>query len=802
MIGKMNVLVQKLRWALDPSRWMIRLLGLSKFEENQKEPGLILIQMDGLSHTHFHHAIRRGYLPFLKKLKMKEGYRDFHHYAGVPSCTPAIQAELFYGIKQAVPAFKFVDHKTGEIACFYESHTACLIEGRLEKQKKGLLTGGSSYSNIFSAGAKENAHFCVASVGWHAFFHAMNPYSLTVLILFNLFTLLRSLFYITLEFILAVFDSFRGTLLGFGFREEFMFILPRLLITVGLRELTTLGVKLDIARGLPVIHANFFGYDDQAHRRGPSSRFAYWSLPGIDACIKRIWEAAQNSVIRDYDVWIYSDHGQEEAIPYATENGKKIEDAIADVFHGMLPDENFEIQGESNGKRKMGCREANSFFQKPSVPISAPPLFDKKIVVTAQGPLGFIYPHRSFNAEEREKCAHALIGQAHIPLVITRTDENEVYGFTREGKFLLPDEAGRILGENHPYLEEVGEELKTLGRHLDTGAFIISGWKKNSKSISFPMEYGSHAGPGPQEMDGFALLPKHLRVPLLRGKYLRPSVLRELALDYLQGSEKILYETDPLRVSRRHLRLMTYNVHSCIGMDGKLSPDRIARVIARHDPDVIALQELDVGRLRTNGMDQAKIIAELLDMNYHFHPVRMIEEELYGNAILSRTPLKIIDAGSLPRAFDNFCFEPRGALWAEIEYLDTRIQLINTHLSFWAHEQKKQAESLCGPHWLSNPACDGNVILCGDFNAFPGSKVCQSIQKHLQDVQQKLDSHKPLNTWFGHFPVGRIDHIFVNQKIKVIKVEVPSSRLEKMASDHLPLIAELRIPANYKTSTV
>lgn len=759
MITRMYTGVQKLRRFLDPHRWMIRLLGLSKFEQIQKEPGLILIQIDGLSHPRFHQAMRRGYLPFLKKLKLNEGYRDLHHYAGIPSSTPAIQAELFYGIKQAVPAFKFVDHQTGETLCFYQSHTACVVEEQLAKKKKGLLDGGSSYSNIFSAGAKKNAHFCVASVGWNAFFQAINPYSLSVLILFNFFSFLRGIFYIVIEFALAVFDSLRGTLLGFGFREEFQFILSRLLVTVGLRELTTIGVKLDIARGLPIIHVNFFGYDDQAHRRGPSSRFAYWALPGIDACIKRIWKAAQNSVIRDYDVWIYSDHGQEEVTPYAVENGKKIENAVNDIFHDIFPGEDFQT------------------------------------TVTAQGPLGFIYPQRALNEQEKEKAAQTLVGRAHIPLVITRIDDNNVYGFTHEGKFLLSDETGKILGENHPYLEEVGEELKTLGRHKDSGEFIISGWKKNAKSLSFPMEYGSHAGPGPDETDGFALLPRHLRIHLIHGKYLRPSVLRELALDYLQGSEKVFYEADPLRISRRALRVMTYNVHSCVGIDGKLSPERIARVIARHDPDVIALQELDSGRLRSNGVDQAKVIAELLDMQYHFHPARMIEEEMYGNAVLSRYPLKIIHAGSLPRAFENFCFEPRGALWVEIEYLNTRIQLINTHLSFWAREQKKQTETLCGIDWLSNPACEGNIILCGDFNAFPDSKACQSIQKCLQDVQQKLTAHKPLNTWFGHFPLSRIDHIFVNQKIEVLKVEVPSFRLEKLASDHLPLIAELGIPA-------
>ena len=76
----------------------------------------------------------------------------------------------------------------------------------------------------------------------------------------------------------------------------------------------------------------------------------------------------------------------------------------------------------------------------------------------------------------------------------------------------------------------------------------------------------------------------------------------------------------------------------------------------------------------------------------------------------------------------------------------------------------------------------------------PQSRVYRSVRQKLEDAQLKIDKHKPLNTWFGHFPMGRIDHIFVSQGIAVLKVEVPNSRLEKLASDHLPLIAEMRIP--------
>jgi len=50
------------------------------------------------------------------------------------------------------------------------------------------------------------------------------------------------------------------------------------------------------------------------------------------------------------------------------------------------------------------------------------------------------------------------------------------------------------------------------------------------------------------------------------------------------------------------LRIMTYNVHRCVGVDGRADPRRIAEVIAAYQPDIVALQELDVGRLRTGAL--------------------------------------------------------------------------------------------------------------------------------------------------------------------------------------------------------
>src|SRR5262249_37923564 len=109
---------------------------------------------------------------------------------------------------------------------------------------------------------------------------------------------------------------------------------------------------------------------------------------------------------------------------------------------------------------------------------------------------------------------------------------------------------------------------------------------------------------------------------------------------------------------------MTYNVHRCVGADGRADPRRIAEVIAACQPAIAALQEIDGGRRRTGGIDQPLAIAHLLGMGVHFHPALKVEEELYGDAILTALPMRLVKAGSLPGSIG---FEPRGALWVAVE---------------------------------------------------------------------------------------------------------------------------------------
>lgn len=238
---------------------------------------------------------------------------------------------------------------------------------------------------------------------------------------------------------------------------------------------------------------------------------------------------------------------------------------------------------------------------------------------------------------------------------------------------------------------------------------------------------------------------------------------------------------------------MTYNVHRCVGHDAALDPARVAAVIARYEPDVVALQELDVGRARTAYGDQPDLLAKILKMEYHFHPSFLIEEERYGNAVLSRLPLTLVKAGPLPSLPPPLQLETRGALWVTVACAGRAVQLINTHLGLRAQERLVQVEALLGPGWLGDPRCRAPRLLVGDLNAWPGTAAFRRVRQTLIDAQECSGLAWPRFTFPARLPVMRIDHVFVSAGLTVHGVQVPRTRLTRIASDHLPLIVDLEV---------
>lgn len=241
-------------------------------------------------------------------------------------------------------------------------------------------------------------------------------------------------------------------------------------------------------------------------------------------------------------------------------------------------------------------------------------------------------------------------------------------------------------------------------------------------------------------------------------------------------------------MARNRFRALTYNVHSCIGTDRKLDPARIADVIASCEPDIVALQELDVGRQRTGAVDQADAIASLLKMKALFHPAVHRAEEKYGDAILTSLPMRTRKTGALPSVG-----EPRGAIWSEIVLEDIKIDVFNTHLGLRRGERMEQVNTLLGGGWLGHPECrDGYRILMGDFNAVPASRAYKQLARAMTDGW-KYARKRPRPTFHSRCPVLRLDHIFLAGEMIAKNMHVVSTPFSRLASDHLPLVADIEM---------
>jgi endonuclease/exonuclease/phosphatase family metal-dependent hydrolase len=749
--------------------------------------GLVLIQIDGLAQDQLLKAIERGRMPFLRRLLSHERYRVRTMYSGLPSTTPAVQGELFYGQAQAVPAFSYLPRGAREPVYLNDSEQAAKIESILSQAGEGLLAGGSAQSNIYSAGAAE-PRFCAAAMGNG---QAAQSGARMLGAMAYSGTLFRAVGQTCAELGVAMFDFAKALFAGRLVRPELRIIPSRVAVGVLLRDAITSAACDDATKGLPIIQLNYLGYDEKAHCRGPGSRFAHRSLRGIDRCIRQIWRAAMRSKTRPYELWVYSDHGQEHVEPYEKLTGQPLQDAVLALWNrpGLKKLRVRSFNDATTTARAQWFRGRKKNESKATSPTSEP---DEQppLQVIAVGPLGYVYLHEPATPERLRDFARRMVREAQVPIVI-QSDGDTTRAFTAQGEWTLPEDSAAVLGDSHPFRTEAAADLVRLCRHPEAGQLMICGWRTDAQPITFVQEFGAHGGPGAAECSAFVLAPEDSPIPWSPDASFRPSDLRT-AVQTLRGvTKKESQPARPSRAPRRTLRVMTYNVHSCRGVDERLSPERIARIIEQSDVDVAALQELDIGRARSGQIDQAHRIAELLGWNVHFSPAISRADEHYGDAILSRLPMELVRTGTLPGNTLRPHLEPRGALWVRVLVDNQPVQILNTHLGLLRAERRQQVTALLSADWLGHEQCQDPVVLCGDFNALPRSSEFRRLASQLVDVQHGLNGRRKA-TFSSSFPLLAIDHIFV-RGVRVVGVESPRSTLVRKASDHLPLVAEFSL---------
>ena len=240
-------------------------------------------------------------------------------------------------------------------------------------------------------------------------------------------------------------------------------------------------------------------------------------------------------------------------------------------------------------------------------------------------------------------------------------------------------------------------------------------------------------------------------------------------------------------------RILTYNVHRWMGTDRQIAPGRIAEVIGSCRADIVALQEVRVGRTRTGAVDQAANLAATLGMTMHFQPTIRVFGEQFGIAILTRHPSRVVRSGRLPSLSTGPTLEKRCALWVAVEIGGRELQVVNAHLSLRSRERLHQAEALLGSDWLGHTECGDPAVLLGDFNAPPHSRSYRLLASRLRDAQLSNPNGEPQATFHTRAPVLRLDHVFVTPSVEVVAAAPVRSALARVASDHFPLVADLRV---------
>lgn len=230
------------------------------------------------------------------------------------------------------------------------------------------------------------------------------------------------------------------------------------------------------------------------------------------------------------------------------------------------------------------------------------------------------------------------------------------------------------------------------------------------------------------------------------------------------------------------LRVAAYNVKHGFGLDGVVDLERIAGVLRPLDADVITLQEIDVGTERTDRVDQAARLGELLGMQAFFGDFMPYQGGEYGMAVLSRLPVSRVLNHRLPDGE-----EPRTGLEVEVRVgpEGRPVSIVGIHLYRTPEERLAQADSLS----TILDARHHPVILAGDFNSQRGDRVLRSLRARDWFV---VDKDGPSETFPADDPEREIDFMMLRpaESFEIVDHRVID---EPVASDHVPLLIVLRI---------
>jgi len=517
--------------------------------------GIVIVQIDGLSHEQLLWAAERGHLPNVMRMLGSGSYIASKWRCGLPSTTPAVQAGIMFGDNEDIPAFRWYDKANHRSMVFKLPGIASAYQSRLESRRPGVLFGGSSYVNVFDGGAY-NSLFTLSTIEPRSFFEGVRGAGLVALFLLNPVRVLRIVYLAGREYITDALQRISSRLRGQSYLPVIgIFPFLRIASNVIFREIETFAVLVDIYRGVPAIYATYYGYDEIAHHFGVHSPAAVQSLRHIDRSIGQIERLQRAHLTRPYALYLLGDHGLTPSVPFEKRFGQTLGKTISDQLgnsvnlaesedgeHLHLYQTRFliqELQSIEHNLAPPAAKVARRIRELVEARLSrnneellAWDLSrEHDVVVKSSGSLAHVY----FNITERRmdlseisaafpSLVVSLLAHPGIWLVVAREGEQIlVMDYDSILTFSSPGE--RQLEGDHPLTrlvepEHAAEQIRRIASFEDSGDLVLFGSYEPSTNtvICFEHQWASHGGLGgpqdyptiiyPKEM-GWDLSPVH-----------------------------------------------------------------------------------------------------------------------------------------------------------------------------------------------------------------------------------------------------------------------------------------------------
>jgi endonuclease/exonuclease/phosphatase family metal-dependent hydrolase len=237
------------------------------------------------------------------------------------------------------------------------------------------------------------------------------------------------------------------------------------------------------------------------------------------------------------------------------------------------------------------------------------------------------------------------------------------------------------------------------------------------------------------------------------------------------------------------LRVVTYNTHKSRGIDGRIRPERILKVLKKLNADIIGLQEVwsyQEGPLRR---DQARFFSEELNLDCCIGETRKYRGGIYGNITLARFPIVSTQTYDLSVGKRR---ERRGCLRTDLDVPELgKIHLFNIHLGTSYFERRHQARKLIDASILKNPDLKGKRIVLGDFNEWTLGITTKLLREQFRSID--APTIHPMKSFPGLIPVLPLDHIYFDPSFRLQRLTIYRSPMAYIASDHLPVVADFEL---------